>query len=260
MGRRILTKETGREVRIMKIVKMVLVLLSLSTGLLAGSSQVYGSGFKGSASIDVMSNYVWRGFKLSNSYVIQPSVGITYGRLNTSLWSNYDGDWGNRGELTETDLTLSYTLSSGDITLDVGYVYYGLESADDTQELYISAGYDLAVSPAITVYYDIEEGKGAFIVASMGYSIGLSDSAGIELGASVGYNADSEYSVGNYTGFHNGEISASIGIAIAEGMSIGSVLTYSFPLSDEAEAVIEAISDDAQSSILYGGVNMSLGF
>lgn len=46
----------------------------------------------GSASVDVMSNYVWRGQKLSNSWVVQPSVAITYGVFGANLWANYDSD------------------------------------------------------------------------------------------------------------------------------------------------------------------------
>src|SRR4030042_6632661 len=68
----------------------------------------------GSASVDVMSNYVWRGQKLSNSWVIQPSVAVTYGVFGANIWANYDSDakvdeGDGHGEVSETDLTLSYT-------------------------------------------------------------------------------------------------------------------------------------------------------
>ena len=70
----------------------------------------------GYASVDVMSNYVWRGQKLSNSWVLQPSVGITYGVFGANIWANYDSDskideGDGHGEFNETDLTLSYTRS-----------------------------------------------------------------------------------------------------------------------------------------------------
>jgi len=37
-------------------------------------------------------------------------------------------------------------------------------------------------------------------------------------------------------------------------------IAYSFPLSDDAEYAIEAMSDDAESDILYSGINVSLSF
>ena len=53
----------------------IILMFCFSAGTLyAGEPEVTGS-----ASVDVMSNYVWRGIKLSNGYVVQPSVGITYG-------------------------------------------------------------------------------------------------------------------------------------------------------------------------------------
>jgi len=59
-----------------------------------------------------MSNYVWRGQKLSNSWVIQPLVGITYGSFGANIWANYDSDskideGDGHGEVTETDVTLN---------------------------------------------------------------------------------------------------------------------------------------------------------
>jgi hypothetical protein len=128
----------------------------------------------GTASVDVISNYVWRGQKLSNSWVIQPSVGITYGGLGANIWANYDSDskideGDGHGEVTETDVTLNYTHSISRLTLTGGYIYYALSGANDTQEIYLSAGYDTLLKPTLTIYYDFDEGNGAFIVASIGH-------------------------------------------------------------------------------------------
>jgi len=40
---------------------------------------------EGYASVDIFSNYDWRGQKLSEEWVIQPAVGIAYGGFGT--WS-----------------------------------------------------------------------------------------------------------------------------------------------------------------------------
>jgi len=213
----------------------------------------------GSASVGFLSDYMWRGEQLSSGFVVQPTVGITYGSFGANLWANYDSDSKDHGELTETDLTLNYTFSMDKLSFDTGYIYYGLAGVDtagadiaDTQEIYLAVGYDTLLSPSLTVYYDIEKGNGAFIVASAGHSVEVSEGIDLNLGASVSYNANSKYSVGDYSAFHNGEVSASVSIPAAKSITIEPVVAYSFPLSDDAKTAI--------SSKLYGGINVSLSF
>jgi hypothetical protein len=213
----------------------------------------------GSASVDVMSNYVWRGFKLSNSIVIQPSAGITYDGFGANLWSNLDTDFDDSFEHTETDVTLNYSFSKGKFSFDVGYIYYALEAAEDTQEIYLSIGYEVLLSPTLTIYYDFDEGDGAYITASIGHDIELTKGIALSLGASASYNANSDYSIGDYSDFHNGEISASLSIPVTDAISVGPMMAFSFPLSNDAEDAIEAISD-GDSSIVYGGAFLSLSF
>ena len=239
--------------KIYVLVFMVLMLLGF------GISRSHGAESKvsGSASVDIMSHYVWRGFKLSNGMVLQPSVGITYGGFGANLWANYDN---STNEHYETDLTLNYAFSHNKFNFDVGYIYYALDAVDDTQELYLSVGYDMLLSPTLTVYYDFDEGDGAFVTASVGHDIGLTENIPLSLGALVSYNIESEYSIGDYSGFHNGELSASVSIPINENISIGPMIAYSFALSNDAEDSFEAVSDDGDDNILYGGINISLSF
>ena len=76
----------------MKNLRVVSITVVLT--LLCAFGAVYAGEIatSGSASVDVMSNYVWRGQKLSNSWVVQPSVAITYGVFGANLWANYDAD------------------------------------------------------------------------------------------------------------------------------------------------------------------------
>lgn len=216
----------------------------------------------GSASADFMSNYVWRGQKLSNGVVIQPSVGITYDGFGANLWANYDT---GLHEHNETDLTLNYSHSIDMVSLEGGYIFYALEGVDDTQEVYVSVGVDVIASPAITVYYDFDEGDGAFIVASVDHSFELHKMVALDLGASVSYNADNAVmgtdADGNeFSDFYNGDLSASLSVSVTDAISVGPMIAYSFPLSNDAEDAIEAISDDGDSDIVYGGINLSVSF
>jgi len=243
------------------ITAAVLFMLFSLTGSIYAEDQ-NGPSVSGSASVDIMSNYVWRGQKLSNASVVQPSVGITYGGFGANLWANYDT---GTNEHNETDLTLNYSFPVDKVSFDVGYIYYALEGVDDTQEVYLAAGYDVLLSPSLTVYYDFDEGDGAFIVASIGHSFELMDKATLNLGASGSYNGknavmgtDSEGD--KFSGFYNGELSASVGIQLTKAVSIEPKIAYSFPLSSDAKDAIKAISDDGDKDIFYGGVNLSLSF
>lgn len=226
----------------------------------------------GSASVDFLSQYVWRGQQLSDEMVIQPSVGITYGGFGANLWANYDTD---TNEHNETDLTLNFSNTVDKLSYDAGYIYYALDgsgddgSGNDTQEIYLTLGYDVILSPSITVYYDFDEGDGAFIVASVGHSFGLPHNLSLDLGASASYNVDNlvmgtDEDGDEFSDFYNGSLSASLSIPVTDAISVTPLIAYSFPLSNDAEDVLEdiaeAVTDDRDADVVYGGVNISLSF
>ena len=242
----------------MKKLSIVVLSMVLTTVFAFASLSAEAAETSGSASVDVMSSYMWRGFELHEDAAVQPSVGITYGGFGANLWSDYNT---GPGEAAETDLTLNYSFSADKFSFDVGWIYFGLDGAEDTQELYLTVGYDIRLSPSLTVYYDFDEGDGAFIVASIGHSFGITEKISLDLGASASYNAESEYSIGNYSDFHNADISASLSFPVNDAISITPILAYSFALSDDAEAAIESLSADGdESDFFYGGLNMTLSF
>ncbi|GBE40223.1 bacterial protein of unknown function [bacterium BMS3Bbin09] len=210
-----------------------------------------------SASVDLMSSYMWRGFELHEDPAIQPSVGITYGSFGMNLWSDYNTE---TKEATETDLTLNYTFLIDKFSFDAGYIYFGLENATDTQEIYLSAAYDMFLSPTLTVYYDFDEGDGTFIEASIGHNVAVGSDMTLSLGASASYNADSSYSIGAYNGFHSANVSAALSIPVNKEISITPMIAYSTGLSSDAKAAIKTLNTDADSDFVYGGVNLALSF
>ncbi len=246
-----------------KIVVAFLTFLLLMLGVSATFAE--GPNVSGSASVGIFSNYVWRGQKLSNSYVIQPSVGITYNGFGANLWANYDSDYEDNGEHTETDLTLDYSFGYDKFSFDAGYIYYALEGADDTQEVYLSVSYDIMLNPTLTIYYDFDEGEGAFVVASISHDFELPYNSTLSLGASASYNINNkvmgyDLSGDDFSNFYNGEVSASVSFPVWKAITIEPSLAYSFPISNDAEDAIKAISDDGDKDILYGGVTITLSF
>jgi hypothetical protein len=246
--------------------------LAVVLALLISVGSVHAEDIKttGYASADIMSNYVWRGQKLSNSWVIQPSVGITYGVFGANIWANYDSDskideGDGHGEFNETDLTLSYTRSLDKWTFGAGYIYYALNNANDTQELYLSAAYDVLLKPSLAVYYDFDEGNGAFLVASIGHSFDVGSGLNLNLGASASYNINNKVmgfdeDGDDFSNFYNAELSSSLNIPVWKTITVTPKMAYSFPLSNDAENAIENISDDGDKDIFYGGVNITLSF
>lgn len=237
----------------MKKVLIALLAIIISLGCITYQAEAIETS--GSASLDIYSSYMWRGFELHEDVAIQPSVGITYGGFGANLWSDINAD---TGEITETDVTVTYAFSKDMFGFDIGYIFYGLEGIDETQELYIAVSYDTLLSPSLTLYYDFDEGDGAFIVASVGHDIAVNQDIAVSLGASMSYNAESEYAIGDYSALHNGEISVSTSIPVYEAISISPMLAYSFSLSDDAEEALE--NADGDSNFFYGGASVSLSF
>lgn len=242
------------------IVTLILTALALVGLVAAAHAEVEKSA---SADVSVMSNYVWRGQKLSDDWVIQPSISLGYGGFGANLWANWDGD---SSELTETDLTLSYSHDLTDkVGLEAGYIYYALDSVPDTQEIYVGASVDVLLQPSVTLYYDIDEGSGGFLVVSIGHSIPLPKDISLDLGASASVDLENKVmgpgeDGSEFTGLYNGELSASLSIPVTGDITVTPMLAYSFPLSDDAENAIESVSFDGDSDIFYGGVNVSVSF
>ncbi len=233
----------------------LLCTLALSGTALAGSTA-------GSASVGVFGTYVWRGQQLSDAVVVQPSASITDGPVGVSLWSNYDTDLET---LNETDVTLSYNRSVGPLSLSLGYIYYGLEGLDDTQEVYASLGASTILAPNLTVYYDFDEGDGFFATLAVGHSLALPAGMSLKLGASASYDGGNAVMGSAADGdalneFYSGEAWVSLSIPLGLGVGIEPRVAYAFPLSGAAGDVMEGLSPDGQSDILYAGATLFLAF
>jgi hypothetical protein len=229
-----------------------------------------------SADIGVFSKYVWRGYELSkDSAVIQPSLTVGYKDFSFNLWGNLDtdvySDPQGQSQFNETDMTLSYGKSFGIVNLGVGYIYYGLDGVDDSQEIYLSVGVDTLLSPTLTVYREIAHLPSWYISFGISHSIELMKKITLDLAGSVGYyySEDDDFvevndnltpTTDKYRAFHNGLISVGLTIPVAKYFSIKPMIAYSFPLTNEADNLIKSTSLSNESDFVYGGVTASLSF
>jgi hypothetical protein len=205
---------------------------------------------------------VWRGYELSeDSIVIQPSVSAGYKGFGFNLWGNLDTDASENiydysgSQFNETDMTLSYDTSVGPVALGVGYIYYGFDYGDDTEEIYISFGFDTILSPTLTIYRDIAEFYTWYVALDIGYSFEMPNDITLDLGGSFGYYYDDD---NDYSELHNGLLSVGLTIPVGEYMSIAPSIAYSFPLSSDAEDTLAGV--DGDSNFFYGGVTCSISF
>ena len=227
----------------------------------AFSSWAEEEGVTASADIGVYSKYIWRGYKLNNdSIVIQPSATLSYKGFGVNGWANIDKNSDAERAWNEIDLTLSYDTGVGPVSLGGGYVYYNMKGADDTQELYVSAGYDTFLSPALTVYKDIDLLPGYYLNLGLSHSINVTENMSLDLSGGIGYyiscNDDMVEAGTNerYKGLQDGLISAGLTMPVNDYLTISPSVSYSFALSDKAEDFL------GTSSNFYGGVVFSFAF
>lgn len=241
----------------MKIMKKTTVFAVLMTTLLCGANAwAEEEAPSGGADVALLSQYVWRGYALSDSnLVIQPSISAGYKGFGLNLWGNLDTDYGDMGkDFNETDLTFSYDKSFGMVGLGLGYIYYGLEG-EDSQELYMSLGLDTFLAPTLTVYRDYDAFDSWYLLLGISHSFGLTEKVSLDLGGSISYYS---YDDADYSELHDGLISASMTFPIGKYLSFTPSLTYTFPLSSKAED--ELMDMDGDNSHFIGGMTFSVSF
>lgn len=219
----------------------------------------------GSVSLGAYNRYIFRGYELSSdSVVIQPSITLSYKGFSLNYWGNIDTnekgtqsfvpDRPGRKSFNESDLTLSYTHSFGPLSLTGGYIYYGTKYTDETEEVFLSASYDIISKPTLTIYRDISTYPGTYVNLSFSHSFEVYKDITLDLAASFGYfKGDDNYwktyesSTGDYTGkkysgFHDGKLQAGFTIPVMKNLTVQPVVQYWFPLSNKAKRIVDGSS------------------
>jgi uncharacterized protein (TIGR02001 family) len=230
--------------------KFVVIALVMTLAMVAVSTPALAAiEVEGDAYIGVYDKYLWRGFDLSGSMpVAQGGVDLTAGNFTLSYWTNVQlssdtGEGYKSGEATENDIIIDYSRDINDlVSVSVGNIYYMLDGINDTNELYLTVGLSTILEPSVTAYYDWDQAdeNGLYYTASIGHSFDLMDKLSLSVGALVSYNDESDYAVGNYSEWHNYELSASADYAITDQISITPSFLYSSGISDEAKLAIDS--------------------
>ncbi len=259
-------KEKGMRNRRIGRVGLAAMILVVSAPALGWAFIAKDAKPTASGDVGIYSQYIWRGFALSDdSVVIQPSATVEYAGFRLNLWGNLDTDYppslttpGNEYQWNETDFTLAYDRGFGPVAVGVGYIYYALDAVPDSQEIYLSLGADVPLSPTFTVYREMAYDPGWYMNLGISYSHELTESGiSLDLAGSVGY-LDPDGGAGGY--FNEALISLGFTIPFCEYFSVSPMVAYTVYLSGKAYDTLKANPFDNKAEHIYGGVSLSVAF
>jgi hypothetical protein len=168
------------------------------------------------------SSYVWRGLTLTNKPVAQPALYVSFPVGNASItaggWSSIDlGKYDDADDLSQSGGSSAFNLAEfqpyaevsfplGRATLTggvTGYIYPNdapapalglMTTGENSWEIYGKLGLDALLSPEVSVYYDVDRVKGAYIEGGVSYSLDASQQVSVDLGAVAGFSAGQDAS------------------------------------------------------------------
>ena len=216
--------------------------------------------------VDINSNYMWRGIRLSDNWVIQPGVTVESHGASLNVWSNWDlneypyGSGNGGGRLNEVDITGTYSHGVGKATLSGGFIYYALRDYPDTTEFFATVAFEAPLAPSLSGYWDVDQGKGGFLMLTLGQDVQLAPNVPLKLGGYLSYDIHHKVmgvldSGEAFNGFYNAEVSAAIPVPVNARLSLTPRAAYTFPLTGDSKIGLRSASYKATNSRFYVGIN-----
>jgi hypothetical protein len=235
------------------------------------------------ADLGLFSSYVWRGLSLTNKPVAQPDLYLTIPAGNASItvggWSSIDlgkyddpdHDFSESGGVSSFNFAefdwwgeVSYPVGKATLTGGAtGYIYpndFGLTKANNTVEIYAKAALDAPLSPKVSIYYDVDKIKGAYIEGGVTYSLAATEKVAVNLGALAGFSAGQGVStkageLANFSGNGFTHLDLSAGVPLSAGvLSITPVLHLIVAGDDAVKLTSPTSTSDVK---LWGGVSLA---
>jgi hypothetical protein len=180
----------------------VLGVMGAMAGMGVLPSPVAAVETSGSAGVDVVSAYIFRGATVNDEVNVNPYLEVTVGDVVFGTWGNFNTD---PEQFDEIDYYVSYDIPLPEdmevpLSLGVGYTeytYHGVEEIEADREVNLTLGLDTLFAPSLFVAYGIEGPfleDGLYIELSGGYDYEVEDS-GVTLsaGAALGYEAGDNF-------------------------------------------------------------------
>jgi uncharacterized protein (TIGR02001 family) len=237
-----------------------------------------------SLSVDILSQYVWRGVAFSrDSAVFQPSVTVSYKGFAANIWGNFDtneknpfGIIANRKDpkWNETDFTVSYSRELfKDFSVTGGVIYYALDgnnSTDDSVEIFGAIGYKIPridVGVGCAVYREVSHFPGWYLEWYLTRSFPLPFAgASLDLYASWSAEISEDRAVfptpdgSKYQGLHAGQLRVAVNFPVTKHITISPKIIYWYALGGDSTFAIRNLSWDGKHNHILGGVSIAATF
>lgn len=218
--------------------KNIVVSILLLAALFCGQIPAIADDEEGSVSLSgevaFLNMYVWRGIRLTDGPVMQPSATLTVGGFYANVWANVDLDDvnGNEYKFNEVDFTANYSQGIGPVSLFGGVIYYTFPNTDfdSTMEVFVGASLETPLSPTVTVYRDIDLIEGFYVNFAVSHEIPIEGTDGvINLFANASWS-DEDYNFG-YFGVAKNTLTdflvgGSLSMGLMEGIGIAPYLAF----------------------------------
>jgi len=265
--------------------KKTLLVLAVAATLAAAAEETNelnksdSSAFSFEASVDVLSDYIWRGMICNDHPVWQPSVTLGYnagdlGKVSANVWASMDATH-RRGTSTnsrrscgaqEFDYTLSYANSIGPVEFEAGHIWYVFpnNNGHSDQDLYGTVSYNNDyVTPSASAYWNYSDSAGTdpsavYFLFALSRDFTPMDDLTITPNASLGFGDHA------YTGSEGGTeltdqtLGVAASYAITKWFSVGAQINYTWTPSHTLRH--EGYMGEDKHQILWGGVNVTLKF
>lgn len=242
-----------------------------------------------SGSVDMLSQYVWRGIALSRgSVVFQPSMTVSFKGFSANIWGNWDTNesnpyglikpYRNAAKWNETDFTFSYSKEVlKNLTLTGGVIYYALDSnnsAYDSFEVFGGVAYKFPwFDVGFQVFKEVANLPGWYLTWNISKSITLpiewkilADKPTLDLMA--GWSAELSNSKlayptesgGFYRSMHAGILSAGLNLPVLKHITVTPKVMFWYGLGGQSTYTLRALSWDGGHNHILGGVSVSTKF
>lgn len=237
---------------------------------------IFGDFFKdanlsATGSTSFYSQYIWRGIRLDNDYVLQPSFTVSgFNGLSVNVWGNYDLDnSADAANSNETDTTVSYTKTFEGLNLlgmelkpigvTVGHIYYDFPGTNTfAKEAMLGFSYGTFLSPSLTWYHDYSResqggGDGDYLMLSAAKSLDINKDYGItaDFSGHVGYNK------GDFILGEGGDVLLTGGLTLplTKSLKLSPSINYAIPFGDYTD-----IKNGEKENEFYWGTTLNYTF
>lgn len=231
-----------------------------------------------SVSLDVLSDYLWRGQICNDNPVWQPAATVSfdagdYGSLSANVWSSFDlthkrgtaTDSRRSAGLQEIDYTLSYAVELWGVGLDVGHIWYTNPNANgpSDQELYATVSYENPiVTPSASVYWNYSDSAGNdpdrfYYSFALSHEFSLTDSLSLSPSASLGFGGNA-WTDGAGTELSDQTVGLALTYALCENVSFGAQVNYTWIPSHTLRHM--DYMGEGKDQLCWGGVNVTFSF